>query len=136
MKKIEAVIRASAFDKVHDALQLQGIEGLTVSEVMGSGHEPVGHASYRGVSYPFEGTPRLRLEIVVSDQQIGPIVHTITATARTGRVGDGLISVTPVEEVVRIRTGERGLPALGGHPAENREPIAADARQAVASSHR
>jgi nitrogen regulatory protein P-II 1 len=136
MKKIEAVIRASMFDKVHDALQHRGIEGLTVSESIGFGHESGGTASYRGVAYPVDGIPRLLLEIVVPDPQAAPVVHTIAAAARTGKVGDGLISVMPVEEVVRIRTGERDLAALDAAPAGEPEPIAVGARRAAAHAWR
>jgi nitrogen regulatory protein P-II 1 len=135
MRKIEAIIRASVFDDVRDVLQQLGLEGLTVSEAMGTGHQPAGHASYRGVSYAQEGIPRLRLEIVVPDQEVGPVVHAITSTARTGRIGDGLVSVMPIEEAVRIRTGERGLAALGGNPTENPQSTGAAAPQATASAY-
>jgi nitrogen regulatory protein P-II 1 len=112
MRKIEAIIRVSAFEEVRDALDRIGIEGLTLSEVHGFGHEPGHAASYRGTTYVVDSLSRLRLEIVAPDAQAGPIAHAIAKAARSGRVGDGLVTIQRVEEAVRIRTGERGVGAV------------------------
>jgi nitrogen regulatory protein P-II 1 len=120
MKKVEAIIRVSAFEAVHDALHRRGIEGLTVSEVLGSGHEPGHTASYRGSTYEVDSLARLRLEIVASDADAGPIANTIVRAARTGRVGDGLVSILEVGDAVRIRTGERGDAAVS-HTVDSSE---------------
>ena len=112
MKKIEAIIRTWTLETVQNALEAFGIDGLTVSEVAGSGREPAQTSSYRGVTYTPDLCTRLRIEIVAPDADAGRIVRAIVKTARTGRVGDGLVTIVPVKEAVRIRTGERGTAAV------------------------
>lgn len=112
MKKIEAIIRPSALQAVCTALARRGVEGLTVSEVAGVGHEP-GHIDrYRGAFYRVDLHPRMRVEVVATDVQARPIAVTIIEAARTGRVGDGLVIITAVDEAIRIRTAERGIAAI------------------------
>lgn len=106
MKKIEAVIKPFKLDDVREALAEAGITGMTVSEVKGFGRQK-GHTElYRGAEYVVEFLPKLRLEMVVADDQVDPCIEAIIQAARTGQVGDGKIFVTEVEKVVRIRTGE------------------------------
>jgi nitrogen regulatory protein P-II 1 len=112
MKKIEAIIRPSALDAVCAALTRRGVEGLTVAHVAGVGREP-GHTDrYRGAFYHVDLLPRVRVELVVTDVQARPIAVTIIEAARTGRVGDGLVFITPVDDAIRIRTAERGVTAI------------------------
>lgn len=112
MKKIEAIIKPFKLDEVKDALNEIGIQGITVSEVKGFGRQK-GHTElYRGAEYVVDFIPKIKLEIVVSDDVLPKILDTIQKTAKTGRIGDGKIFVTPVEAVVRIRTGETGEDAL------------------------
>jgi nitrogen regulatory protein P-II 1 len=112
MKKIEAIIKPFKLDEVKDALSGVGVHGLTVSEVKGFGRQK-GHTEiYRGAEYVVDFLPRVKLEIIVSDQIAALVVETIKRAARSGRIGDGKIFVLPIEEVVRIRTGERDSNAL------------------------
>jgi nitrogen regulatory protein P-II 1 len=112
MKKIEAIIKPFKLDEVKEALARAGIEGLTVSEVKGFGRQK-GHTElYRGAEYVVDFLPKVKLEIVVDDAKAGAVVEAILTAAKTGRIGDGKIFVLPIEEVVRIRTGERGGDAL------------------------
>ena len=112
MKKIEAIIKPFKLDEVKEALARAGIEGLTVSEVKGFGRQK-GHTElYRGAEYVVDFLPKVKLEIVVDDGKATAVVEAILNAARTGRIGDGKIFVLPIEEVVRIRTGERGGDAL------------------------
>ena len=112
MKKIEAVIKPFKLDEVKDALTEAGIHGLTVSEVQGFGRQK-GHTEvYRGAEYQVDFIPKVRIEVVVDDDRVADATETIADTARTGKIGDGKIWVIPVEEAVRIRTGERGSDAL------------------------
>jgi nitrogen regulatory protein P-II 1 len=112
MKKIEAVIKPFKLDEVKDALARAGVQGLTVSEVKGFGRQK-GHTEvYRGAEYVVDFLPKLQLEIVVNDDKVNEVVEAILQAARTGRIGDGKIFVVPIEEAVRIRTGERGSDAL------------------------
>jgi nitrogen regulatory protein P-II 1 len=112
MKKVEAIIKPFKLDEVKDALQSVGISGITVSEVKGFGRQK-GHTElYRGGEYVIDFLPKIKLEIAVPDELVRQVVETIEATARTGRIGDGKIFIYPIEEVVRIRTGERGKDAL------------------------
>jgi len=112
MKKIEAVIKPFKLDEVKEALSSIGIQGLTVSEVKGFGRQK-GHTElYRGAEYVVDFLPKVKLEIIVADDSATQVVETIERAARTGRIGDGKIFVMPMEEVVRIRTGERGANAL------------------------
>ncbi len=112
MKKIEAVIKPFKLDEVKEALNDIGVQGLTVSEVKGFGRQK-GHTElYRGTEYVVDFLPKIKMEIVVSNDIAAKVVETITEAAKTGRIGDGKIFVLPVEEVVRIRTGESGTEAL------------------------
>ncbi len=112
MKKIEAVIKPFKLDEVKDALNSIGIQGITVTEVKGFGRQK-GHTElYRGAEYVVDFLPKVKLEIIASDSLVSKIIETIETAAKTGRIGDGKIFVTPVEEVVRIRTGERGEAAI------------------------
>jgi nitrogen regulatory protein P-II 1 len=112
MKKVEAIIKPFKLDEVKEALSSVGVQGLTVSEVKGFGRQK-GHTElYRGAEYVVDFLPKVKLEIIVSDDMAAQVVETIERAARTGRIGDGKIFVMPMEEVVRIRTGERGPNAL------------------------
>lgn len=112
MKLIEAIIKPFKLDEVKDALNEIGIEGITVSEVKGFGRQK-GHTElYRGAEYVVDFIPKIKMEIIVADDIVSKVVDTIEQAAKTGRIGDGKIFVTPVEEVIRIRTGERGEDAL------------------------
>ncbi|MBI4517266.1 MAG: P-II family nitrogen regulator [Deltaproteobacteria bacterium] len=112
MKKVEAVIKPFKLDEVKEALSGIGIQGLTVSEVKGFGRQK-GHTElYRGAEYVVDFLPKVKLEIIVKDEQVTQVVDTIEKAAKTGRIGDGKIFVMPIEEVVRIRTGERGRDAI------------------------
>jgi nitrogen regulatory protein P-II 1 len=112
MKKVEAIIKPFKLDEVKEALSSIGVQGLTVSEVKGFGRQK-GHTElYRGAEYVVDFLPKVKLEIIVADETAVQVVETIERAARTGRIGDGKIFVMPMEEVVRIRTGERGANAL------------------------
>ncbi len=112
MKLIEAIVKPFKLDEVKEALNEIGIEGITVSEVKGFGRQK-GHTElYRGAEYVVDFIPKVKLEIAVTDDLVAKAVETIEQSARTGRIGDGKIFVTGVEEVVRIRTGERGHDAI------------------------
>lgn len=112
MKKIEAIIKPFKLDEVKDALQAIGIQGMTVSEVKGFGRQK-GHTElYRGAEYVVDFLPKIMLEIVVNDPEAQKVVEAIQKAAATGKIGDGKIFVTNVEEVVRIRTGETGSKAI------------------------
>jgi nitrogen regulatory protein P-II 1 len=112
MKKIDAVIKPFKLDEVREALSEIGVSGLTVTEVKGFGRQK-GHTElYRGAEYVVDFIPKIKMEIIVSDEMASKVVEVIAEAARTGRIGDGKIFVTTVDEVVRIRTGERGDDAL------------------------
>ena len=112
MKKIEAIIKPFKLDEVKLALKQGGFQGLTVSEVKGYGAQ-MGHTElYRGAEYKIDFVPKLLLTLVVADDQAQPAVNLILDAAHTGKIGDGKIFITAVEEVIRIRTGERGEKAL------------------------
>ena len=112
MKKIDAIIKPFKLDEVKEALNDIGIQGITVSEVKGFGRQK-GHTElYRGAEYVVDFIPKIKLEIIVADDLVQKVVEAIEKTAKTGRIGDGKIFVTPVEAVVRIRTGETGEDAL------------------------
>ncbi|OGW41262.1 MAG: transcriptional regulator [Nitrospirae bacterium GWD2_57_9] len=112
MKKIEAVIKPFKLDEVKDALNGIGVQGITVTEVKGFGRQK-GHTElYRGAEYVVDFLPKVKLEVIAADNLVAKIIETIETAAKTGRIGDGKIFVTPVEEVVRIRTGERGEAAI------------------------
>jgi len=113
MKKIEAIIKPFKLDEAKESLGSIGVQGLTVSEVKGFGRQR-GHTElYRGAEYVVDFLPKLKLEIVVPDEQADKVVVTLQTACQTGRIGDGKIFVLPVEEAVRIRTGERGDGAVG-----------------------
>ncbi len=112
MKKVEAIIKPFKLDEVKTALADIGVAGLTATEVKGFGRQK-GHTElYRGAEYVVDFLPKVKVEVVVSDQLVGRVVEVIERAAKTGRIGDGKIFVVPVEEVIRIRTGERGEEAL------------------------
>ena len=112
MKKIEAIIKPFRTEAVKDALAEVGIEGMTLSEVKGFGRQK-GHSEiYRGTEYTVDFLPKIKFEIVISDDRAQRVVEAILEKAKTGKIGDGKIFVTEVEEAVRIRTGERGTEAL------------------------
>ncbi|MBI4715816.1 MAG: P-II family nitrogen regulator [Nitrospirae bacterium] len=112
MKKVEAIIKPFKLDEVKDALTQIGIKGNTVTEVKGFGRQK-GHTElYRGAEYVVDFLPKIKLEVVVPDNLVDKVIETIVSSAKTGRIGDGKIFVTPVSEVVRIRTGERGEDAI------------------------
>ena len=112
MKKIEAVIKPFKLDDVKDALNAIGIAGMTVTEVKGFGRQK-GHVElYRGAEYDIAFIPKVKLEIVVSDAIAEKVVATIMEKAKTGKIGDGKIFISKVEEVIRIRTGEKGETAI------------------------
>lgn len=112
MKMVEAIIKPFKLDEVKDALTKAGIQGMTLSEVKGFGRQK-GHTElYRGAEYSVDFLPKMKIEILVPDDKAAQVVEVITKTARTGKIGDGKISVTPVEEVIRIRTGEKGPDAI------------------------
>jgi len=113
MKKIEAVIKPFKLDEVKSALLGTGVQGMTVSEVRGFGRQK-GHTElYRGAEYVVDLLPKVKLEVVVADELVDKVVVAIKDTAKTGRIGDGKVFVSDVEDVVRIRTGERGEAAVG-----------------------
>jgi nitrogen regulatory protein P-II 1 len=112
LKKVEAIIKPFKLDEVKEALNEIGVQGITVSEVKGFGRQK-GHTElYRGAEYVVDFIPKIKVEIIVADDMANRVIETIAQAAKTGRIGDGKIFVTPVEEVVRIRTGERGEDAL------------------------
>lgn len=112
MKKVEAVIKPFKFDEVKERLGEIGVHGMTVTEVKGFGRSGGKRELYRGSEYVIDFVPKLKLEVVVPAARVPEVVQTIVEGARTGNIGDGKIFVTPVEEAVRIRTGERGERAL------------------------
>ena len=112
MKRIEAIIRPFKLDEVKIALVIAGIVGMTVSEVRGFGRQKGQTERYRGSEYTVEFLQKLKLEIVVEDTQVDMVVSKIIESARTGEIGDGKIFVSPVDEIVRIRTGEKNLEAV------------------------
>jgi nitrogen regulatory protein P-II 1 len=112
MKKIEAVIQPFKLDEVKDALIKIGVEGITVSEVRGHGRQK-GHTEvYRGSEYKVDLLPKVKLEMVVRDALLNPVVETLTTAARTGKIGDGKIFVATIDDAIRIRNGDRGEAAL------------------------
>ncbi len=112
MKRIDAIIRPFKLEAVTQRLQAAGVEGVTVTEVRGFGRQKGQTELYRGTEYPVPFVPKVLLTILARDEYVEPILTAIVAGARTGKVGDGKALVAAVEDVVRIRTGERGLGAL------------------------
>ena len=112
MKKIDAIIKPFKLDDVKESLKEVGVQGLTVTEIKGFGRQK-GHTElYRGAEYVVDFLPKIKLEIIVSDDMVTRVVDAIMDSARTGKIGDGKIFILPMEEVIRIRTGERGEDAL------------------------
>ena len=112
MKLVTAVIKPYQLDGVKEALHALGVTGLTVSEVQGYGRQK-GHTEvYRGAEYTVEFLPKIKVEVVTDEIDVDKIVDAVVTSARTGTIGDGKVWVTPVDDVVRVRTGERGLDAL------------------------
>ena len=112
MKLVTAIIKPHQLDQVKEALEAYGISGMTVSEASGYGRQR-GHSEvYRGAEYTVDFVPKVRVEVLVDDIDADSVVDVILKTAQTGRIGDGKIWTVPVEEVVRVRTGERGIEAL------------------------
>jgi nitrogen regulatory protein P-II 1 len=112
MKKVEAIIRPFKLDEVKIALVNAGIVGMTVSEVRGFGRQKGQTERYRGSEYTVEFLQKLKVEIVVEDDQVDMVIEKVIAAARTGEIGDGKIFITPVEKIIRIRTGEVNLEAI------------------------
>jgi nitrogen regulatory protein P-II 1 len=112
LKKVEAIIRPFKLDEVKIALVNAGIVGMTVSEVRGFGRQKGQTERYRGSEYTVEFLQKLKIEIVIEDDQVNMVVDKIIAAAKTGEIGDGKIFITPVDEIIRIRTGERNLEAV------------------------
>ena len=112
MKKVEAIIRPFKLDEVKIALVNAGVVGMTVSEVRGFGRQKGQTERYRGSEYTVEFLQKLKLEIVIEDDKVEEVVEKIIAAARTGEIGDGKIFITPVDDIIRIRTGERSTEAV------------------------
>ncbi len=112
MKKVDAIVKPFKLDEVKDKLNEIGVQGITVTEVKGFGRQK-GHTElYRGAEYVVDFLPKVKMEIVVSDEQADEVIETIMKAAQTGRIGDGKIFVTNLVDVIRIRTGERGEEAI------------------------
>ena len=112
MKKVDAIIKPFKLDEVKDKLNEIGIKGITVTEVKGFGRQK-GHTElYRGAEYVVDFLPKIKLEIIISDELLDSVIDSIMTTAQTGRIGDGKVFVTNIEDAIRIRTGERGEDAI------------------------
>src|SRR5687768_12629817 len=112
MKKVEAIIKPFKLDEVKDALAEIGVQGMTVTEVKGFGRTGGKREVYRGSAYVVDFVPKVKIEVVVPDDLVASLLEVVEKAAKTGRIGDGKIFVTAVEEAVRIRTGERGEDAI------------------------
>ncbi len=112
MKKIEAIIRPHLLEAVRNALQEVNVIGMTISEVQGYGRQKGHTETYRGTEYQIEFIPKVKVEVIIPDDVEEMVINAITKTAKTGKFGDGKIFVVPIDDVVRIRTGERGEAAL------------------------
>lgn len=112
MKKIEAIVRPHLLDAVRNALQEVNVVGMTISEVQGYGRQKGHTETYRGTEYQIEFVPKVKVEVIIADDIEDMVIHAITKTAKTGKFGDGKIFVVPIDDVIRIRTGERGEAAL------------------------
>ena len=112
MKKIEAIVKPFKLEEVKDALTKIGVQGMTVTEVKGFGRQR-GHTEvYRGAEYKIDFIPKSKIELIVPEDLVNQVIETIERAAKTGKIGDGKIFLCPVEEVIRIRTGERGRDAI------------------------
>ena len=112
MKLIVAMIRPSRLDEVKESLRSAGVAGMTVSEIQGFGRQRGHNEVYRGAEYQVDFVPKVRVEVIAEDEEADVVLKTIIEAARTGRIGDGKVMVMPIEQVVRIRTGERGPSAI------------------------
>ena len=112
MKKLETIIRPHLLETVKSALQEIGVVGMTITEVKGYGRQKGHTETYRGSEYTIEFVPKVKIEVVLPDEMVDQAVETVVKSAKTGKFGDGKVFVLPVEEVVRVRTGERGELAL------------------------
>ena len=112
MKLITAIVKPFKLEDVRNALKEAGIAGLTVTEVQGVGRQGGHTETYRGAEYQVDFVPKLRIDVIVDDERAGAVVDAIVAAAATGKIGDGKVWVSPVEDLVRIRTGERGRDAV------------------------
>jgi nitrogen regulatory protein P-II 1 len=112
MKKIEAVIKPFKLEEVKDALAKIGVRGMTISDVKGFGRQKGHTESYRGTEYQVDFLPKSKIELVVADELVDQVIEIIEKNAKTGKIGDGKIFLSPIEEVIRIRTGERGKEAI------------------------
>ena len=112
MKKLEAIIKPFKIEEVKDALTDLGVEGMTLCEVKGFGHRTAHVEVYRDAPYQVDFLPRIKVEVIVSDEMIEAVIQAVLRAARTGKVGDGKLFVTPVEQVIRIRTEETGVAAI------------------------
>jgi len=112
MKKVEAIIKPFKLDEVKEALQELGVQGMTVMEAKGYGRQKGPTELYRGAEYVVDFLPKIKIEVVIADDQLEPVLEAITGAARTGRIGDGKIFVSEVTDVLRIRTGETGAQAI------------------------
>ncbi len=112
MKKVEAIIKPFKLDDVKEKLTEIGVKGMTITEVKGFGRQK-GHTEiYRGAEYVVDFLPKIKIEIVIPDEMVGEVLSVICESAKTGKIGDGKVFVIPVEEVIRIRTGEKGEVAI------------------------
>jgi nitrogen regulatory protein P-II 1 len=112
MKKVEAIIKPFKLDDVKEALNGIGIKGMTISEVKGYGRQKGHKEIYRGAEYVVDFIPKAKLEIIVDTPMVDEVIETIRQAANTGKIGDGKIFVLPIEEVIRVRTGEKGVDAI------------------------
>ncbi|HYE99436.1 MAG TPA: P-II family nitrogen regulator [Planctomycetota bacterium] len=112
MKKVEAILKPFKLDEVKSALSQVGVQGLTVSEVRGFGRQKGHKEQYRGTEYTVDLVPKVKIEVVAADSAVAAVVEAISRAARTGEIGDGKIFVSPLEQVIRIRTGEKGEAAI------------------------
>jgi nitrogen regulatory protein P-II 1 len=112
MKKVEAIIKPFKLDDVKEALNEIGLQGMTISEVKGYGRQKGHKEIYRGAEYVVDFIPKIKIEIVIDDERVNSVLYVIQQAANTGKIGDGKIFVHPVEEAIRVRTGERGKDAI------------------------
>jgi nitrogen regulatory protein P-II 1 len=112
MNKIEAIIKPFKLDEVKEALAREGIQGMTVSEVKGFGRQKGHTETYRGAEYVVDFLPKIKIELLVSEDSTAKVTEVIQSAAKTGRIGDGKIFVLPLDDVIRIRTGEHGAQAI------------------------
>lgn len=112
MKKIEAIIKPFKLDDVKEALNEIGLHGMTISEVKGYGRQKGHKEIYRGAEYVVDFIPKIKIEIIVESERVEQVMETIETAAKTGKIGDGKIFILPIEEVIRVRTGEKGKDAI------------------------